>query len=60
MFDAEERSHSAASHCSVSDARMIVGPTVPMATRTDRSKGSWTKQALAIEMTIALRTPTFE
>ena len=45
-------------YASASGQRMIVGATEPSASRTDRDGTSVATQALAVAITIALRTPT--
>ena len=52
------QSAAPATRASASGHRRIVGPTDPSAIRTYRFGGAVTTQALAVAMTIALRTPT--
>ena len=53
------QSSRSVTHASASRARSTVGPTAPSATRMLRVGRSTARQALAMEMTMALRTPTF-
>ncbi|TSA52268.1 MAG: hypothetical protein D4R44_05985 [Actinobacteria bacterium] len=59
MFVAVVRSSCCTSQDSASRQRMIVGPTAPRAIRTELPFLSTARHAEAIEITMALRTPTF-